>query len=101
MDHVLIQQRQKGSAAHTVVLDSEQPGSLRCELEILQEQQVSRRSTCLIESLLPQVSEGTLHAAFGGHNHLWVKRVEDAVATCRCASPGLLAAAGATLRLST
>lgn len=45
VDHVLIQQRQKGSAAHTVVLDSEQPGGLRCELEILQEQQVSRRST--------------------------------------------------------
>lgn len=41
MNFVVIRQRQKGGAAHTVVLKEEKPGSLRCELEVLAVQQVS------------------------------------------------------------
>lgn len=41
VNHVVIKQRQKGGAAHTVVLDSEKPGSLRCELKITSVEQVS------------------------------------------------------------
>lgn len=45
IDSVYIRQRQKGSAAHTVVLDHEKPNSLRCELEIMSVEQVSRTLT--------------------------------------------------------
>ena len=41
IDYVYIRQRQKGSAACTVVLEREEPDSLRCELEITAVEQVS------------------------------------------------------------
>jgi hypothetical protein len=41
VDYVYIRQRQKGSAACTVVLEQEEPDSLRCELEITAVEQVS------------------------------------------------------------
>lgn len=41
VDYVYIRQRQKGNAACTIVLEREEPDSLRCELEITSVEEVS------------------------------------------------------------
>ena len=78
IDYVYIRQRQKGSAACTVVLEREEPNSLRCELEVTSVEQVSACAKQPLSLTLHCWKVGNDRTArlSKGHHHSYTQTVQ-------------------------
>lgn len=78
VDYVYIRQRQKGSAACTVVLEREEPNSLRCELEVTAVEQVSACAKQPLPLTLHCWKVGNNRTArlSKGHRHIYTQTVQ-------------------------